>query len=232
MSRSVTKMFGTVESYSLISWVFWDPGLIPNTLDANLKKWQAQGLNIYLDLFERNTLKSFQNLRDQYGLASQDLFRSLQLRHHVNKLISKEDMLKSLSGTGILSVFISAYRADQGHKTISKLYKGLQELSGANTSYVKEKWESEGNFVLSIEEWDNLIERQWKSTNSRTWREFSWKHLVRYFLTPVQSRRGQMVCWRGCGSVRANHHHVFWECPGMVHYWDSIRDGMERVLQM
>ena len=183
-------------------------------------------------LFERNTLKSFQNLRDQYGLASQDLFRFLQLRHHVNKLISKEDMLKLLSGTGILSVFISAYRADQGHKTISKLYKGLQELSGVNTSYIKEKWEREGNFVLSIEEWDNLIERQWKSTNSLTWREFNWKHLVRYFITPVQTRKGQMVCWRGCGSVRVNHHHVFWECPGIVHYWDSIRDGMESVLNI
>ena len=55
-------------------------------------------------------------------------------------------------------------------------------------------------------------------------------NLVRYFIIPVQSRRGQIVCWRG--SVRANHHHVFWECPGIVHYWDSIRDGMERVLNI
>ncbi len=88
-------------------------------------------------------------MRDQHGLANQDFFRFLQLRHHINNIIKKQDLDKFCSESGILGVFISAYKAEHGLKTISKLYKGLQGLSEGN---IKEKWEKEGNSVLSMDE--------------------------------------------------------------------------------
>lgn len=135
----VVKSFGPKEPYLLIHWVAYDLGFIPNRLDVNFKTWQERGLKVYLDLFEKSSLKSFQDLREQYGFASQDFFRFLQLRHHIDKTLRKEDQEKSRSRPGILRVFISAYRADLGPRTISELYKCLQGLSGVNTPFVKEK---------------------------------------------------------------------------------------------
>ena len=67
------------------------------------------------------------------------------------------------------------YRADPGLRTISKIYKGLHELCGVNTSYIEEKWKREVNFVMSLEEWENLNDKQWKSTYTLSWREFGWE---------------------------------------------------------
>lgn len=188
---------------------------------------------MYIDFFVKSSLKSFQMLREQHDFVKQDFFRFLQLRHHIDSIFSKDDLGKLGSGKGILGVFISAYRAESGSKTISKLYKGLQELRGVNTSYIKKKWESEGNFVLTTEEWENLHQKQWKSTNSLSWREFNWKNMIRYFITPVQqSRLRQAACWRGCGAQKANHYHVFWDCIGIAHYWETVRDSMEKVLKV
>lgn len=92
-------------------------------------------------------------------------------------------MEKLSSGLGLTTIYISAYRSESGHKMISKLYRSIQEFSGESTSYIKERWEREGNFAMTIEEWENLNEKQWRSTNSLTWREFNWKNLVRFFIT-------------------------------------------------
>lgn len=71
-------------------------------------------------------------LNEKHGLANQDFFRFLQLRHHIERVISKEDLEKLDSGAWILKNVIAAYRADLGDRIISKLYRGLQELRGGD----------------------------------------------------------------------------------------------------
>lgn len=44
----------------------------------------------------------------------------------------------------ILNVFLSIHKQESKHKTISKLYRGLQESSKANIKLIKNKWEREG----------------------------------------------------------------------------------------
>ena len=47
--------------------------------------------------------------------------------------------------------------------------------------HVKQKLERAGNLVLSEEDWEYLCEIQWKFSNSKLWREFCWKTLIRFF---------------------------------------------------
>ena len=82
---------------------------------------------------------------------------------------------------------MDAYVSGPGQKTISRLYKGLQQMKGSSW-HVKQKWEKEGNLVLSEEDWEYLCEIQWKTSNSTLWREFCWKTLIRLFVTPAQKR--------------------------------------------
>lgn len=72
----------------------------------------------------------------------------------------------------------------------------------------------EGNVLIPSENWVKMCQLQWTIKVSNTWREFGWRHLVRYFITPIQKRHrgGRDLCWRLCGTSGAKHYHIFWGC--------------------
>lgn len=77
---------------------------------------------------------------------------------------------------------------------------------------IKRKWEREGNLVLNEKDWEHLCKIRWKTSNLTLCREFYWKNLIRFFITPAQKRNytNSSVCWRQCGCLKANHFHRFW----------------------
>ena len=65
-------------------------------------------------------------------------------------------------------------------------------------------------------------------------REFCWKNLVRFFITPVQKRHqgGGTACWRLCGTDDAGHFHVFWDCWVIKGYWEEIHKHLENAFDV
>ena len=53
-----------------------------------------------------------------------------------------------------------------------------------STFYIETKWEIEGGLNLTKEEWATIWEYQWKCSSSQSWKEFGWKSMIRYFITP------------------------------------------------
>ena len=125
---------------------------------------------------------------------------------------------------------MDAYVSGPGQKTISRLYKGLQQMKGSSW-HVKQKWEKEGNLVLSEEDWEYLCEIQWKTSNSTLWREFCWKTLIRLFVTPAQKRHysNSSICWRQCGCPEANHFHIFWSCSVLLPFWQEVYNILQSI---
>ena len=74
-------------------------------------------------------------------------------------------------------------------KETSVIYKRLRESKALSTTYIKNKWEKELDTEITTEEWLNICETQQTTTNSRAWREFGWKNVTRYFITPKISSR-------------------------------------------
>lgn len=123
-----------------------------------------------------------------------NFYRFLQVRHYTDQM-QKRCALEGWDNI-LLKVFIEAYLAGSNQRLISRIYKGLQRTKG-NSLYVKQKWEQEGNLVLKEEDWGNLCEIQWKTSSSSLWREFCWKSLIRFFITPAQKKHytNSSVCW-------------------------------------
>lgn len=121
-------------------------------------------------------------------------------------------------------MFINAYRLDSVQKVIFRLYRRLQEIKTTNTIYIKQKWDSESNNCLSEDTWLKYCEFQWKITNSKLWRSFGWKCLIRYVITPAQYnyRAGSSSCRRLCHSQEANHYHLFWAWPKINTFWHKV----------
>ncbi len=73
------------------------------------------------------------------------------------------------------------------------------------------------------------------TSSSGHWREFSWKNMIRFFITPKikQHQKGHPSygrCWRECGNAQADHFHIFWDCPIVQPYWRDVVKRIESVM--
>lgn len=213
----------------IIRWCAYDADFKPNQLDHRFKTWIAKGITTFYSLTENGQLKDFQTLRGQYALEKQDFYRYLQLRHYFDHTIKNETLDMN---DPVLKVIVGAYQTESSKGIIARLCKGFIMKKSHSTEYIKNKWEKEGNFVISNEEWSVCCDFQWKCTNSHVWREFGWKCLARFFTTPKQKAHftgEDSKCWRVCGSREANHWHVFWECPVIRYFWEEIHEALESI---
>ena len=119
-------------------------------------------------------------------------------------------------------------------KLVSKLYSRIQSIKKHSTDKIRLKWEKESPTVITEEEWLNICSVQSTSTSSGLWRDFCWRNLVRYFITPKlkyvqtgETARG--LCWRTCGEQLADHFHIFWSCPAIQPYWQKITQVVQNI---
>uniref|UniRef100_A0A669AV81 Reverse transcriptase domain-containing protein n=1 Tax=Oreochromis niloticus TaxID=8128 RepID=A0A669AV81_ORENI len=116
-------------------------------------------------------------------------------------------------------------------------YRNLEEaLERRNNNNNNNRNNNNGNlnYILSCQRMtgDPYVS-QHNSTSSRRWREYGWKNVIRFFITPhIKSKqlKTPQRCWRLCGDWDANHSHVFWKCKHIKPYWESIAVTMKRVL--
>lgn len=168
--------------------------------------------------------------KKEHKMENNDFFRYLQIRHRLTEILAEG---KEKQGNEVLKVFVTAYISGSGRGVISKLYKSFQCSPDHNTHHVKDKWEREGDINMTVEEWDNICKWQWKTTYSHNWREFGWKSIMRFFITPVQQKHQglKITCWRLCGSTSPNHHHILWSCPKLLPYWKEIHKNLELIFR-
>lgn len=142
--------------------------------------WREQGITVMCTLLEGKTFKTFEKLKREFGLDNCDLFRYLQLRHFYETEIKRGI---STEGNKVIEVFINAYKCTPV-KIVSKLYRGLQKQNGRNSLYVKSKWERELNIELTETDWHAMCTTQQTSTSSKRWRDFGWKNIILFSITP------------------------------------------------
>ena len=215
----------------LLRWVEYDRDFLPAQLDTGFKKLTRKGISSYCVISSDRGLDSFQKLQENHDLGKQDFYRYLQLRHHYDRNI------KSLKegDTDLINIVIDAYKGKIHKKVVSKIYLCLQTHKRMSTSYIKCKWEGEANITLTEDEWLNICELNSTTTSSGKWREFAWKNVTRFFITPrrkyLQSGRDESGhCWRHCNNVMADHTHIFWCCPAIQCYWIGVAEEINLIL--
>lgn len=215
----------------ILRWVTHDKDFKPAQMDGRFKQWLSKGITTYCLISDKGTLHCFQKLKDKYDLENQDFFRYLQVRAHFNCGVSTTEE----SSSDLINILIEAYKSKLNRKLISKIYTCLQSFSGTSTLNVKSKWEKEAKITISENDWLNICKTQMGTSSSGYWREFSWKNIIRFFITPKikQLQKGQTSygkCWRECGNAQADHFHVFWDCPIIHSFWQDIMVKINSIL--
>ena len=93
----------------------------------------------------------------------------------------------------------------------------------------------ESETQISEEAWLEICETQATTANSRSLREFGWKNVVRFFITPKitalqTGSQSRGLCWRQCGTSMANHFHVFWACPKIQSFWRGVSTEINKIM--
>ncbi|XP_032420479.1 uncharacterized protein LOC116721017 [Xiphophorus hellerii] len=221
--HKILKQVKTERNARILRWPVYDRDFLPARMDKRFTQWSQKGITSYWKITKNNELKSFKQLQDNYNLEKCDFFRYLQLRHYYNKSIKylEEDE------AGILKILLDSSNGRPPKKTISKLYACLQTERKCNKTYIKTKWEKEAKITINEEVWLNICNSVIHMSSSGLWKEFSWKCLVRFFVTPnIKSKycndTEKAKCWRNSGNVSAGHFHIFWECIKIAPYWSEV----------
>ncbi|TKS65943.1 PiggyBac transposable element-derived protein 4 [Collichthys lucidus] len=226
--HSVVRQLRVGRELGLLKWIAHDVAFKPGRLDPRFKQWTRVGVTAMCLLILKGKMKSFQEMKNEYGLANQDLFRYLQLRDYYCKEVKRaEDDIHP-----IIRLFSRAY-GEVTPRAVSKLYMCLIELNKDSTVYVKNKWEKELAVDISDEMWYDMWVIHQTTTQSGGWREFSWKNQIRYFITPrIKSKqlKAPQPCWRQCDQIDPDHTHVFWSCSKIQPFWEAVHSVICVVL--
>ncbi len=214
----------------LLRWVAFDLDFKPARIDGRFKYWYRIGVTSYYSISLEGVLDSFQKLSDTYGLEKSDFFRYLQTRTYFNAEIE----LMEKSDTNLIDIFVGMYKNKGNRKLVSKLHSCIQSNKKHSTNKIRLKWEKECGLVITEEDWLYMCSVQSTSTSSGLWREFCWRNLMRYFITPKLKsvQMGEMgggLCWRNCGEQLAGHYHIFWGCPVIQSYWQGVTRTIQKV---
>lgn len=113
------------------------------TVDVDF--WTSKGITTYYSLTKKGELKNFEKLREYFNLERTGFYRFLQWRNRFDNYIKRKTDLND----PILIIFIDAYQSKANKGVISRIYKGLLSKKSFSTKYIKDKWEREGNLLIS-----------------------------------------------------------------------------------
>ncbi|KAJ0055164.1 hypothetical protein NL108_011443 [Boleophthalmus pectinirostris] len=140
-------------------------------------------------------MKSFEQLKKEFGLKAQDFYKFLQIR---NYLMKHKDWKYICNQPNYLEESLMTSTCDT-KKLISKIYKTLQIDTDDNNMGVKDKWEKERNITILEKNWEKSFKDGHKMFNIISWREFEWKSKMQYFIVPTKVTKYNTKsdkCWR------------------------------------
>ncbi len=115
------------------------------------------------------------------------------LQFHTKEMLLKKAWLKQIKLDGKPLFFDHDDTAEvvQKRKAYAEIKKALKEKNiksqtplTSSTHSIKEKWGKESELQLSTEDWHHICHIQQTATSSRIWKEFCWKNIIRFFITP------------------------------------------------
>lgn len=184
MWKGIVKEYKLEKDIKILSWCAYDSDFPPNKLDPRFKLWIKKAITSLSGITQENEIMSFQLLKEKFSLEKEDFYRYLQLRNYHSQNVKRKSNRED--SKALNQLFTEAYKSEINRNIISQLSKSLHNLNNYSTRYIKDKWEKEGGLTIADEEWQNICQLQWKTTKSHLWKEFCWKNVTQFFITPSQ----------------------------------------------
>lgn len=184
------------------------------------RRWERLGITRLAQLFEGNTLKSFADLRREFGLPKETFYFYLQLRH----ALDKQFKTKALEWCSVL-LLNKVVRATNLKGLISGIYDQLtaRATNLELLSRTREAWEVDVG-ELGEDQWKRVLGLGPLVSLSPSQRASHLLLVHRAYYTPKRlhrfGRRPDNKCPRCSGT--GDLIHLMWRCPKLARYWTEI----------
>ncbi len=214
---------------NLSAYIWLNPKLKIDKKPFLWKEWVEKGITLLGDLYEDVTVKSFTELKQQYGLSQHQIWSYFQIRHLLTQTFGSASITPPSSD--VLSKVIKVFGT--GHEA-SKYYRLLLKNFISNTSGLKSAWETDINLTFTDEEWENISKNCRKMSGELRTRLVQFKIINRVYWSPLKLHRAKLRdspnCWRYGGNV-GTLLHMLWSCLATQIFWFNIYDNIKLILE-
>lgn len=189
--------------------------------------WVKLGIVYIGDLFEGDTLFSFEQLRAKYGLPKKDFWKYLQLRScilshlKVSPLAPATELHAKVKQENAFSIKASGF------------YSMLRKSQPPGYGGLKKCWERDLGEIIPDETWGNIIKSWYKVSREMQTRLMRYKIMNRIYWTPSKMARLGLrdsdVCWR-CNTECGTLLHMLYSCPMIDPLWSEIVSFINNLL--
>ena len=225
--RKIARMF---EFNPLLHWSagIWDnPKLCIGRKPFLWDPWYQRGIKILGHLYHDNNLKSFEELKTEFGLPHTCFWQYLQLRHLLTKTFGSPTSPPPKIDT--VETFFKIF--GMGHEA-SAYYTMLLDASDQGTFASKLPWEKDLGLTFSDGAWAKILRNGKKMSRELRTRLIQFKIVNRVYWTPSRLFRVGLTegpeCWK-CQDSDGTLIHMLWACPKIQDYWTAIHERLERV---
>ncbi len=196
----------------------------PSQMDQAFKAWHSCGLVYLVDLFDKNSFRSFSSLCQDNNVPKKHYFRYFQVRSFASKYFSSYPSPPESGPTyDILS--LNPY----GKGLISKIYDLIQNLIISSWDNIRTAWVDDIGEAISDEMWDSALSLIHSSSFCVRLNLIQFKVFHRlHYSNDKLAKMYDFVCPEcpRCRYTPVSLGHMFWSCPSLAGFWSSIFEGL------
>uniref|UniRef100_A0A671X7A5 Reverse transcriptase domain-containing protein n=1 Tax=Sparus aurata TaxID=8175 RepID=A0A671X7A5_SPAAU len=197
----------------------WGNGhFAPGKSDMGFKIWADKGICKIADLFDKNVLMSFDEVRQKYDIQAKHFFKYLQVRSFIFK------SQKSLSLPSLTSVEEISVNHNSKRGLISRFYALIVGGSQVSSENKREAWSEDLKTVISVEEWQGVcLKAQTQSINTH-FKLIQFKWLMRTYITPILLNKFNPNTPDMCVKcdMKGTLLHCLWDCRSIQTFWLEV----------
>lgn len=192
------------------------------------KDWHSQGIKHIEDLYIKDSIKSFDHIKQEFDINRKDFWKYLQLRPCLRKMSSFNP--KMLAESSVTSKF---KKMKSSPHSVGYLYSFLTEEDNKVNVGLKKAWEKDLQTRFDRSEWDAMVKNMLTATRDARSKLIQFKIFNRLYWTPVKMHRVRLgqsnLCWR-CNLEFGNLVHMFFSCPAIQAFWMRVIERISEIL--
>lgn len=226
--RDLSRYFGENISSFALTPVTRNEEFAPGINSIVFDNWHRKGIRLIRDVYQDNTLMSFQQLQQKYNIASEHFFGYLQLRSFI--LSKVKNLHTATPAPSDIDLFILNRKYTRHF--LSHACALLHSLDRLDIREVTQKWERDLGEQFIEDDWHEAIISAKTTFICNRMRETQFKILHRSHITPVilnkMDNRVSPLCIK-CKRFTGTYIHCFWECHLIVRFWSNVAQELSKI---
>lgn len=229
--RDLTKYFEEDVSSLALTPVTRNEEFVPGINNSLFDSWHKKGIKLIWDVYQGNTLMSFQQLQHKYNIASEHFFGYLQLRSFI--MSNVKNFHTGTPSASDIDLFV--LNRKEARHFLSHSYSLLYSLDTSDIRKVIQKWERDLGGEFIEDDWHEAIVSAKTTFICNRMRETQFKILHRSHITPFilnkMDNQISPLCIK-CKMSVGTYIHYFWECHLIARFWSNVAQELSKIFSL